>query len=142
MFDHEKLDVYRASIELVALTDRLAKSIDTRHRNARDQLVRSTQSIPLNIAEGNGKRAFRDRNRYFEIARGAAMESAAAFDILRAVGAAEESDIERPKQLLHRIVSMLYKMTVYRNNARETSTGYGIEQALFDDDDDDDARAN
>jgi four helix bundle protein len=39
-------------------------------------------SIPLNIAEGNGKYAPKDRCRFFDIAHGSALECAAGLDIL------------------------------------------------------------
>ncbi len=55
--------------------------------NIPDQLLRSSQSIALNIAEGNGKRSPADRWRFFEIARNSAMESAATLDVLVVVGA-------------------------------------------------------
>ncbi len=42
--------------------------------------------MPLNIAEGNGKRGPKDRARYFEIGRGSAFECAAIADVL-SVGA-------------------------------------------------------
>ncbi len=38
------------------------------HRHACGQWLRASQSIPLNIAEGNGKRSPKDRVRYIEIA--------------------------------------------------------------------------
>jgi len=62
-FGHEKLDVYRLSIGYVAWVYKKAGSLTGVHRSARDQWLRSSQSIPLNIAEGIGKTAavFRDR---------------------------------------------------------------------------------
>jgi four helix bundle protein len=63
---HEKLDVYRLSIGYVAWVYEKSGSLTGIHRAARDQWLRASQSIPLNIAEGNGKTAPADRRRYFE----------------------------------------------------------------------------
>ena len=109
-FDHEKLDVYRVAIEFVAWVDTVIGQLDGQLRHTRDQLIRSAQSIPLNIAEGNGKRASQERRRFFEIARGSATESAASIDVLAVRKACPEEELARGKQLLYRIVSMLAKM--------------------------------
>ena len=79
---HEKLDVYRLSIGYVAWVYEKAKGLNGVHRAAREQWLRASQSIPLNIAEGNGKTSEADRRRYFEIARGSALECAATQDVL------------------------------------------------------------
>jgi hypothetical protein len=54
-FDHERLDVYRLSIGYLAFSYQIAKSLGGTKRQARDQWLRAAQSIPRNIAEGNGK---------------------------------------------------------------------------------------
>ena len=69
-FDHQRLDVYRLSIEYVAASFDSSESLTGRHRHARDQWLRAAESIPLNIAEGNGKRSRKDRARFLDIARG------------------------------------------------------------------------
>jgi transposase-like protein len=51
IFDHDRLDVYRLSIEYVASSFAVAKDLNGCHRHARDQWVRAAQSIPLNILE-------------------------------------------------------------------------------------------
>jgi four helix bundle protein len=76
-FDHERLDVYRLSIEYVASSYRIARGLCDVNRQAHDQWLRAAQSIPLNIKEGNGKQGLKDKNRYFEIARRSALERAA-----------------------------------------------------------------
>ena len=70
IFDHDRLDVYRLSIDDVAESFTDAKQLSGTHRYARDQWLRAAQSIPLNIAEGNGKRSLKDRCRFLDIARG------------------------------------------------------------------------
>ena len=80
------------------------------HRHAKDQLLRASQAIPLNIAEGNGKATGGDRRRTFEIARGSALESGAVQDVLQVCGALSAEENESRKALLDRIVAMLTKL--------------------------------
>jgi four helix bundle protein len=80
------------------------------HRHAKDQLIRASQGIPLNIAEGNGKATEPDRRRYFEIARGSAFECSAVQDVLEVCGALLPEDNEKAKDLLCRIAAMLTKL--------------------------------
>ena len=108
-FGHEKLDVYRAAIEYVGWAYRFCEALKG-HRNAKNQLLRASQAIPLNIAEGNGKATEGDRRRYFEIARGSALECAAVQDVLQVCGALSAEDNENRKDLLDRIVAMLTKL--------------------------------
>jgi four helix bundle protein len=72
-----------------------------------DQLDRASTSVPLNIAEGNGKYTPPDRCRYFEIARGSALESAACLDVLVAKGKCSAEQVHDGKSLLHEIVCLL-----------------------------------
>jgi 23S rRNA-intervening sequence protein len=53
-FDHEKLDVYVQSIDFCGWVGGLLDAVSGRAA-AKDQLDRASTSIPLNIAEGNGK---------------------------------------------------------------------------------------
>jgi four helix bundle protein len=108
-FGHEKLDVYRTAIEYVGWAYRFCESL-AGHRNAKDQLLRASQAIPLNIAEGNGKGTDGDRRRYFEIARGSALECGAVQDVLQVCGAMTAEENEKVKNLLDRIVAMLTKL--------------------------------
>ena len=76
-FSHERLDVYNVALNYVAYIYTLVTQLNGHNRYARDQLLRASQSIPLNIAEGNGKATEADRRRIFEIARRSARECAA-----------------------------------------------------------------
>ena len=107
---HEKLDVYRLSIEYVAWVYEKANSLGGNHRHARDQWLRASQSIPLNIAEGNGKTAQADRRRYFEIARGSTLECAAIQDVLVVGNALDEKESRERKIGLDRIAAMLSRL--------------------------------
>ena len=109
-FGHEKLDVYRISIEYVSWVYTHCDKLSGTQRHARDQLLRASQSIPLNIAEGNGKSTKGDRRRYFEIARGSALECAAIQDVLEVRKAITSEENQSGKALLDRIVAMLTRL--------------------------------
>lgn len=131
MFDYERLDVYQVSLQFVAWVDHRVDRLTGNRRHARDELIRASQSIPRNIAEGNGKRSRADRCRFFEIARGSGLESAAVLDELRVVGALEEDETREGKLLLHRIVSMLTKMTDPGDSVREERREYGEKESDY-----------
>src|SRR5260370_29274412 len=80
-FDHERLEVYREAIAFIAWLSALLEGA-VRVGDVKDQLDRASTSIPLNIAEGNGKYALKDRCRFFDIAHGSALECAAGLDVL------------------------------------------------------------
>jgi four helix bundle protein len=84
-FDHEKLVAYQRSIEFIAWSTDLLETIPAK-LSVSDQLDRASTSVPLNIAEGNGKFTTPDRCRYFAIARGSALECDACLDVLVAKG--------------------------------------------------------
>ncbi|MCE5229750.1 four helix bundle protein [bacterium] len=110
-FDHEKLDVYKAALEFNRLVAEFSGELKENNRHSRDQLIRAALSIPLNIAEGNGKRSPADRKRFFEIARGSAMECAGVLDVLVVTGGLEKDSVDGCKTVLVRVVSMLTRMT-------------------------------
>ena len=124
-FGHEKLDVYQLSLNYVAWAYGLSKRLKGPDRHARDQLLRASLSIPLNIAEGNGKGTESDRRRFFEIARGSTLECAAIQDALVACGVIDKAETENGKTMLLRIVSMLTKLGLRDSRVREDpSLGY------------------
>jgi len=105
-FDHEKLNVYRASIQFITWATNLTSRIRGKAA-VKDPLDRASTSIALNIAEGNGKFAIKDRCRYLDFARGSTLECAAWLDVLVAKGLIEPQAIIAGKQQLFEIVSML-----------------------------------
>src|SRR5881398_2526754 len=107
--DHEKRDVYQEAIAFCGLVGELLSQISAKAA-AKDHLDRASTSLPLNIAEGNGKFSTVDRARFLEIARGSALECAACLDVhaVRKLVAAER--ILPAKERLVRIVNMLMGM--------------------------------
>ena len=130
LFDHEKLDVYREAITFCAWAGEFLDSIGAKTA-AKDQLDRASTSIPLNIAEGNGKFSQRDRARFLEMARGSALECAACLDVLVARRLATLEAVAMAKAQLARIVQMLVgllkRFSERADVMREEEGGYGVD---------------
>jgi four helix bundle protein len=137
VFGHEQLDVYQVAIEYVGLCFHLCERLKG-HRNAKEQLLRASQAIPLNIAEGNGKATDGDRRRFFEIARGSALECGAIHDVLEVCGAMLPAENIEAKRLLDRTVAMLTKLGQRGYSVRDVHNEYYINKAIFDSDSDSD----
>jgi len=122
-FGHERLDVHRAALEYVGWGYRFCEGLKG-HRNAKDQLLRARQAIPLSIAEGNGKATDGDPRGHFEIARGSALECGAIQDVLEVCGTLSAAENAKAKQVLDRIVAMLTRLGRRGYSVREEAAEY------------------
>ena len=105
-FDHEKLNVYQVALEFNGWVGEVLATVEAKAAT-KDQLDRAATSIPLNLAEGNGKFSRRDRARFFDIARGSALEAAASLDVLVSRKVITQARVVPAKEQLVRIVNML-----------------------------------
>jgi four helix bundle protein len=105
-FDHEKLEVYQEALAFVAWLTPILEGL-SKAGDVKDQLERASTSIPLNIAEGNGKYSLKDRCRYFDTANGSAFECASGLDVLVAKGKLTAEQIDPGKERLSKIVKMM-----------------------------------
>ena len=115
--DHEKLEVYQACLEFITWTIPLLEGLPG-SASVRNQLDRASTSVPLNIAEGNGKFTSPDRCRFFDNARGSALESAACLDVMVAKGFVSTAEVQAGKAMLVKIVSMLFGLIRANSDAR------------------------
>jgi four helix bundle protein len=129
-FDHEKLDAYREAIAFSGWVGEFLGAIASKAA-AKEQLDRASTSVPLNIAEGNGKFSARDRARFFETARGSALECAACLDVLLARKLATEEHVTTGKERLARIVQMLVgllrRFSEHADVLREEESIYSVD---------------
>jgi four helix bundle protein len=113
-FDHEKLDVYRLTLQYITWVTPLIAELRERHgklvAEPCEHLDRASLSILFNTAEGNGKRQRQTRAKFFDDARGSATECAACLDAIVAKSACPASRVQDGKDMLLRIVSMLTKL--------------------------------
>lgn len=73
-------------------------------RHLRDQLLRSSSSIALNLSEGNAKSSRKDRLRIYEIAYGSFRESQTILDLAKS----KNQELEEVRDHLG---ASLYKLT-------------------------------
>ena len=133
IFDHDKLDVYALELQFVTWTtdflDEVSQSPVSRRRELVDQLDRASISVLLNTAEGNGKRQGPQRARYFDDARGSALECAACLDASVAKRITKSDRICPGKELLARIVAMLTRLV---ERSIQTNSGFAKMESTND----------
>jgi four helix bundle protein len=105
--DAEKLTVYAVALELQVMTPLLAPA---HQRVLHDQLERASLSAVLCIAEGAGRHSRRDKRRLYAMARGSAMETAAAIDVVRLRRLAPDSVCDHARSLALRVIQMLTRL--------------------------------
>jgi four helix bundle protein len=111
MLNHERLKAYVFTLEIAKKMPDMLKRFPLGSSYLADQLKRAVSSILLNTAEGNGRRSYKERRRFFDIAIGSATESAAAFDIIYAYGYIDQNLYAETKDKLEQVVKILYKLT-------------------------------
>jgi four helix bundle protein len=100
---HQRLLAYTVALELLALV----RDANVRDPKLRDQALRAAKSVCLNIAEAAGRTGPLDKARVFGIARGAALEVAAAIEIAAIAGDVEPNIGERCAPLADRLYALL-----------------------------------
>ena len=122
-FEHERLDVYKAAIELLVLADAVAASLPRGRGYLADQLRRAASSIAFNIAEGAGEFASEEKARFYRMARRSATESAAVLDACRALSLTTAPSYDTGRGVLLRIVAMLTAMVKRSGSGSGSGSG-------------------
>ena len=114
-FMFENLEVYQRAVDLVQKIAALTQSFPAKgYHYLIDQLRRASLSIPLNIAEGNGRWHVGDRKNFFWIARGSVSECVPLLELCkREKLITEETWIELKSELevLSKMLTALVKGT-------------------------------
>ena len=105
-FDHEKLDAYKKALAFAEWSEKILERLP-KTAAVHAQLDRARTSILLNIPEGNGRFTSADRCRFFDIARGSGLESAACLDLIFIKKLLSETELDGGKTILRDIVSLL-----------------------------------
>ncbi|OGU79119.1 MAG: hypothetical protein A2W11_03225 [Ignavibacteria bacterium RBG_16_35_7] len=116
LFGHEKLIVYQRALEFIEWSDKICSRIHW-NVNSRNYLERASDSILLNIAEGNGKFTPNDRCKFFDIAHASALECSGCLDSLFVRRKISEDEQVNGINKIKEIVAMLIGL-IKRNSDR------------------------
>ncbi len=106
MFCHEKLDVYQKAVKFLGAMHKVIRGLPPGNSDVINQLRRAVMSISLNLAEGAGKTGKADKQRFYAIARGSALECAAILDVLCIWELISADKLKDERALLEQIVAM------------------------------------
>ena len=105
------LDIYQKSKKLVkdiyVITERYPEQ---EKYNVISQLRRSVLSIPLNIAEGYGRKSKEDFRRFLKISLGSSNEVEAILEISKELNYIKEEDYQKLSRENEIIGKMIYRM--------------------------------
>ena len=108
--DHERLDVYHKAVEFLVLADDVVENLPRGRGYLAEQLQKASLSVSLNVAEGAGEFAVKEKARFYRMARRSATESAAILDACRHLRLLGDEQCAAGRDVLLQIVSMLVRM--------------------------------
>jgi len=80
-FFFEKLEIYQRSVQLAIRLCKLANKFPVTFSRLRDQLIGAGISIPLNIAEGSGRKSVKEKLNFYKISRTSLFECVPILEI-------------------------------------------------------------
>ena len=80
-FFFEKLEVYQRSLKFSIKLCKIASSFPLKFLRIRDQLIGAVISVPLNIAEGSGRKSPKERLNFYKISRTSLFECTPILEI-------------------------------------------------------------
>ena len=108
---HTKLDIFKVSKSFVLNCYRETKTFPPEEKfGIVQQIRRAALSVHLNIAEGCSRRSATERKRFYEIARGSAIEIDAALDIAVELNYTTKERLYELGQFMIRCFQMISKM--------------------------------
>jgi four helix bundle protein len=106
VFSFEKFPVYLLSEELFNQFE-VIQANPTVSRVIKDQLLRASSSIVLNIAEGSGKHSRLEKKNFYVISRGSVQECVAILRLMKLQKNISDSDFDKWYEDLTNVSKML-----------------------------------
>jgi four helix bundle protein len=104
-FMFEDLSVYKKAVEFMVAVYALNGTL--KDRSIKDQMRRAAMSIPLNIAEGQGRMHGREKRQFYNTARGSLLECVPLIELCQRIGYINEEKYQSLYGLMNEIGKML-----------------------------------
>jgi len=111
-FFFEKLEVYQRSLRFAIKLCKLASSFPIKFSRIRDQLIGAAISIPLNIAEGSGRKSQKEKINFYKISRTSLFECIPILEIclsLKLIDGKEYEELRKEDLELSKMINGLIK---------------------------------
>ena len=108
---------YQIALEAARRLGPSLAAVRQRDRDLEKQMRRATQSIVLNLSEGDRRRS-QDRLHLFRIAAGSAAEVKAALDLAEAWGYLNKAQAEPARDQLDQLLAVCWRLTERRKEAQ------------------------
>jgi len=115
-FSFEKLDIYKRSLSLAKILCKIASRFPYKFSRIRDQLVGATISVPLNIAEGSGRKSVKEKKNFYKISQTSLFECIPLLEIsleLKLISSDNYKKFRDEIIALSKMISRLIKFTKY-----------------------------
>ena len=109
-FPHNRLEVFQISLEMASQAKRVSDRVPRGHRSLADQLLRSSGSTVLLIAEGANRYTTGSKRQRYSEARGECGEVAAAAELLSVLELVPQVECENLLGLAGRVAAMLTRL--------------------------------
>ncbi len=115
-FIFEKLAVYQKSLKLSIEICKICSDFPIKYSRISNQFIGAIISIPLNIAEGNGRKTSKDKSNFYKIARSSSFECIPLLDICFTLGLIDERNRQETRQSISEISKMISGLISYQLN--------------------------
>ena len=106
-FPFKQMQVYQMARAAAVDADVIARSLERHYWPVSSQLLRASMSVMLNLAEGSGEYATREKARFYRMSRRSCYEVAAVIDHLAGTGAVTQEAASNLDRRLARVAAAL-----------------------------------
>lgn len=106
-FIFESLEVYKRALSLSIFVCEICSDFPIKYSRIRDQFVGAIISIPLNIAEGSGRKTDKDKLNFYKIARSSSFECVPIIDICFELKLIDAKTSQKIRQEISELSKML-----------------------------------